>query len=316
MKPAEVAGSVNKIFEKALPLFPIAGVVLGFLFPQALVQARPLVPWVFALMTLSGALKLRVREIRAARSLPLAMLLFFVSSRIIMPLAVLAVSSLVFPNDPYMVLGFVFLYSIPTAVTGFIWVTIFKGDLVIGLALILVDTLLSPVLTPLTVMLLLGAAVELDTMGMVTSLFLMIVLPTFLGVLFNEASRGKVPELALPYLSPLSKLCIIVVVSSNAAAASGYISFADPGIWMILAACVSFNIMGFICGKLMGRAGRLAGEKQTPLFIATGLKNNNAAMTLGVDFLPMAAVLPAVLGIMVQHSVAAIMGRILVKKKT
>lgn len=316
MKPVEGAKKVNKFLEKAMPLIPVLGVTTGVLLSWVFVNLRPFVPWLFAAMTLSGALNLRVREIGRTAVSPLPILLFFFSSRIIMPVMVLFLSRLIFRNNPDVVLGFVFLYSFPTAVTGFIWVSIFKGDIALVLALILLDTILAPVFVPLTMQLLLGAEVVLDTMNMVIPLLFMVVLPTLLGVTLNEASRGKIPSLIGPWLSPLAKLFIFFVIAANSAALAPKIRLDNYFIWLIIAACICFNVLGFLCGKFMGFAGKLNDDKQTALLIAAGLKNTNAAMTLGVELFPAYTftALPAVFGIMTQHTLVALAGRIFTKK--
>jgi hypothetical protein len=63
--------------------------------------------------------------------------------------------------------------------------------------------------------------------------------------------------------------------------------------------------------KLTGAAGRLNPEKRTSLFFAAGLRNISAATTIAIEFFPPAAALPALLGIVFQQSMAAIMGKIL-----
>jgi tagaturonate reductase len=67
-----------------------------------------------------------------------------------MPLITLGASSLFFRGDTDTVAGFVLLYSGPTAVAGFIWVSILGGDPALCLTLILIDSLLSPLVTPWT----------------------------------------------------------------------------------------------------------------------------------------------------------------------
>ena len=314
-KPAEISIKINKIFEKIMPLFTISGVTLGFLFSGFLMNFRPLVPFIFGIITLSGALRLRARDIGIAATAPIPILLFFLGSRIIMPFTVLMISRLIFRNNPEMVTGFVLLYSVPTAVTSFIWVTIFKGDLALVLALILLDTILAPVLVPGTLRIFLGASVTLNMTGMVITLILMVVLPTILGITLNETSRGKIPAMLNPWLPTISKLLIILVISINTSTASSRVSFDNPDLWIAVAVCIFFAASGFSIGKLFGIAGKLDKERQTALMMTNGIKNNNVAMTLGVSFFPVAVALPALLALIFQHSLAAIMGRVFTGNK-
>jgi tagaturonate reductase len=266
-------------------------------------------------MTLSGALKLRVRELAMAVTSPLPMILFFVSAHVLMPLGVMLASSLIFNGDADLVSGYVLLYAVPTAVTGFIWTSVFRGDPALSLALILLDTILAPLVVPATVRLLLGAKVALDMTGIAVSLVLMVVVPTIIGVALNELSRGAVPRAASPYLGPFSKICIVLVISANTAAVAPQIHPENPRVWLIGALCILFSALGFICGKLIGLLGKANRARQATLVFSVGLHNTSAAMTLGIEFFPGPAALPAVLGIIFQQTIAAIMGRFLLKKQ-
>ena len=223
-------------------------------------------------------------------------------------------SGLVFNGDADIVSGYVLLYAVPTAVTGFIWTTIFHGDPALSLALILLDTILAPAVVPATMRILLGTKVALDMSGIALSLVLMVVVPTIIGIALNELSRGAVPRKVSPCLSPFSKLCIVLVISANAAAVAPGIHPENPRVWLVGAMCICFSALGFVCGKIIGLLGKANRDRQATLIFSVGLHNTSAAMTLGIEFFPGPAGLPAVLGIIFQQTIAAIMGRLLLKK--
>ena len=312
----ETLESINRTFEKSMPLFAPLGVTLGVFFPSIFLELKPYVPWVFGLITLAGALKLQARELVKAISSPMPLLFFFFSAHVLMPLIVFFVSSLVFPNDPDIVSGYVLLYSVPTAVTSSIWVSIYRGDLALCLTLILLDSVLAPVIVPGTVKLLLGTSISFNMTGIIISLIFMVAIPTIVGVTLNETSRGKIPALINPWLNPISKICIVLVVAPNAAAAAPKIHPENPLLWAVIIFCISFSALGFCCGKLTGLAGKFKKEKQITTMFIVGFRNTSAAMTLGTEFFPGSAALPAVLGIMFQQMIAGIMGRILLGKRS
>jgi tagaturonate reductase len=287
---------------------------MGFFLPGIFINLRPWIPLLFGIMTLSGALKLKAREFGVAFKHPLGILLFFVTSHVLMPLAAKIITSLVLNGDPDTVSGFILVYSVPTAVSGFIWVSIFRGDSALGLTLILLDTLLAPLVVPLTMSTLMGSQIRVDMTGISVSLLLMVVLPTIIGVTVNELSRGKIPAAVCPFLNPPSKLCLLLVIAANASPVAPKIQFNNPQVWIVAAVCVFLVAVGFILSKCIGIAGKLNREKQVTLFFSVGLRNISAATTIAIEFFPPAAALPALLGIMFQQSMSAIMGRILLGK--
>lgn len=314
MASKQVLLRINQRLERIFPLLLTAGVVLGVTLPSFFGNIRPFVPWIFGVVTLSGALKLRIRELGKTISTPFPILVFFLFARVFMPPIIFFLSSLVFRNQPDIVSGYVLLYSVPTAVTGFIWVSVFKGDPALALTLILLDTIFAPILAPATVQLFLGAGINLDMTSMTVSLTLMVVIPTIAGVTINEASRGKIPELLSPSLAPLSKLLVATVVAANSSAVAHQIRLDNPRLWIIAITSVGFIILSFICIRFTTLAVKLNREKQVPLLFMSTLRNSAAAMTLAIRYFPEAAALPAIMGIVLQHNCAAILGRIIFGK--
>jgi predicted Na+-dependent transporter len=228
-----------------------------------------------------------------------------------MPLAALLVASLAFRGEPDTVSGYILVYSVPTAVSGFIWVNIYKGDNALALALILISTVVAPLVVPGTMSILMGTRVSLDMSGIALSLILMVVVPTLLGISANEISRGKIPQRVSPFLNPLAKICLILVIAANASAVAPQLRFTDPHVWSIAAVCVLFAALGYFLARFIGVLCRLSGDKQVTIFFSSGLRNISAATTIAIEFFPQAAALPALLGIVFQQSMAAIMGRLL-----
>ena len=304
---------INYILNRIIPITTPLAVAIGFLLPDVFKHLRPYVPWLFAMMTFSGALKLKVTELGNAVKNPVPIFLFFFTSHVIMPVAALLSSSTFFTNTD-IITGFIILFAGPTAVSGFIWVIIFKGDKALGLTLLLLDTILAPIIVPVTVFILMGANVSMEWSGIALSLFLMIVVPTIIGVTINETSKGKIPEVICPAFDPFSKICLMTVVAANSSAIAGNIQFSDPLVWKTAVLCIVLTLIGFLLARFNGIIGKFSGEKTASLVFAGGLRNNSAVMTIAVTFFPELTVLPTLLSIIFQQSIAAFMGRIFLKK--
>jgi len=306
---------INKTLNRLMPLVVPSGVVLGFLLPGVFIHLRPFVPWLFGLFTLTGAMRLRVNEFGGTIRSPIPIIAFVFSAHILMPVLALLAASLFFGGDPDIIAGYVLIYSGPTAVTGFLWTTIFNGDRALCLTLILLDTLLSPLVIPGTVSVLLGAKVSIDMGSIAVSLIFMIVIPTIIGVTINEISRGKIPSMVCPFLDPVSKLFILLVIAANTAPAASRIRFNDLRIWQVFALCILLSIGSFLLSRLTSIAAGCKAEKGVAMFFSGGLRNTSAVTTIAVSFFPEAAALPALLGIMTQQTICAFMGKLLLPKE-
>ena len=311
---ANVLRNINSFMDRMIPVTTPLSIALGFLLPGVFIHLRPFVPWLFGIMTFSGALKLRARELGDSVRSPAPILLFFASAHILMPLAAMLVSSLFFDN-PDLVTGFVLLFSGPTAVSGFIWVSILKGDMALCLTLILIDTLLAPLVVPGSVSILMGAKTAMDSGGIAVSLLFMVVVPTIIAVTVNETSKGRIPALICPYLDPFAKICLMLVIAANAAHVAPWIRFSDPLVWKTALFVILLTSAGFLVVKLVSVMGKCRGGKDITMIICGGLRNNSAIMTIAVTFFPEAAVLPTLLSIVFQQTIAAFMGKLFAKSK-
>jgi len=302
---------INRVMDRLMPVMTPLSVALGLLFPQLFLQLRPYVILLFGIMTFSGALKLTALELGGAVKSPAPILFFFFSTHVLMPLAAFFLSSMFIKNSD-VIAGFVLLFAGPTAVSGFIWSAIFKGDKALGLSLILLDTMLAPLAVPATLSILMGAKIAMDIRGMAVSLIFMVVVPTVIGVTLNETSRGAIPRKICPGVDPFAKFCLMLVIAANSAAIAHIVKFNDPIIWKIGVLCLFLTSAGFLLAKANGIAAKCGKEKTAALVIAGGLRNNSAVMTIAVTFLPQAAVLPTLMSIILQQTIAAVMGRLII----
>ncbi|MCL1954521.1 MAG: hypothetical protein FWF61_01135 [Brevinematales bacterium] len=306
---ASIAQKTNYVLERLIPITTPMAIVIGFLLSSFFIHLRPFVPTLFGIMTFSGALKLRPAQLGTVLRNPSPILLFFFAAHIIMPVFAMAVSSLFLANQD-VTTGFVLLFSGPTAVSGFIWVSIFKGDMALGLTLILLDTLFAPLVVPGGVSLLMGAKIVMAGSSIAASLLFMIVIPTFLGVTVNEISKGKIPALVCPWFDPFAKICLMAVIATNASIIAPGVRFNDPFVWKTAVIVIAVTFAGFFIIKFTAVIGKCRSPKDISMIIAGGLRNNSAIMTIAVNFFPEAAALPTLLSIMFQQTIMAIMGKV------
>jgi len=310
----KTAESINRRLERLMPVLTPLGITLGFLLPGVFIYLRPFVPWLFGLMTLSGALRLKVSEFGNTIRSPVTILASFVSTHVLMPCCAMFAASHLLGGSPDTVAGFVLLFAGPIAVSSFMWVSIFRGDKALCLTLILLDTLLAPLVVPGTVSLLMGAKMTMDMSGIAVSLILMVVIPTIIGVTINEISRGRLPILICPYLDPVSKICLMLVIAANTSPVARVIQLDNPDVWKIAGMCILFSAGGFVVSKFTAVALRCNPKKSVTMFFCGGLRNISAVTTIAVTFFPESAALPALLGIVFQQTISAVMGKLFAPK--
>ena len=312
--PKKTALVIDEQISRFMPVLPLFGLVIGYFLPEFMIQFRHWTPYCLALITLASALRLQIKEFGSAMRSPFPILVFFSIVRILMPLCVLLFSSLFFRGEPEIITGYIVIYSAPVAVAGFIWIVIFNGNKALGLSLILLDTLFSPLIMPATIMVLRGTDVNINASSIIVSMLLMVGIPTIVGVIINETSRGKIPAQISPFLNPLSKLSLIFIISSNSASILPTIQLNDLRIWKIAGLCCFFLISTMLLPRLGAFLIKCDHEKTVGLTFSAAQRNSSAALTVAVSFFPELVVLPTLVHIIFQQLLSGILGRLVFGK--
>ncbi|AJY77427.1 bile acid:sodium symporter [Paenibacillus beijingensis] len=278
---------------------------LGFIFSDQLLPFAGLAPWLFAYVTLVMAIGCGPEQLLVVLRRPWAILLSLLLAHVVSPLAAYGAGTLLLGSDSPYVAGLVLFTLIPLGVSTVLWVALSGGSVPLVLAMVVLDSLLSPIVVPAGIRLLFSQGVSVDTGSVISDLLLIVVLPTVAGVLLHIASRGRIQPAVKPYAVPLSKLCFIGVVSLNAAVIAPHAALlkADmirivPLVILLVGFCYA---IGFI-GTIPMRSRQL----QTTVSYATGMRNISLGTVLAMGYFSPLAAVPVVLSILIQQPLATL----------
>ncbi|MDF1511224.1 bile acid:sodium symporter family protein [Robertmurraya sp. DFI.2.37] len=305
---------LNKILEKLLPFLTPASVVLGVIFSTALWSFEAAVPWIFAMMTFSGAINSSFKSLQNAIAHPLPILTAVFILHLLMPTWAGFVGHMTFPTDHLTITGFILGAAIPTGITSFIWIAMNKGNTGLALSIILIDTLLSPFIVPYSVMLFVGESVSMDMYGIMKGLVLMIVLPSLAGLLVNHFTKDTSRQQLSSILSPLAKLGIIVVVMINSASIAPSFQTIDFKLVMIGFIVFGIAFSGYLFSFVLAKILHFREEETITLLYTGGMRNISAGAVIAVSFFPSAVAVPVVIGMLFQQVIASFYGFLISKK--
>lgn len=300
--------SSNIVLEKIMPLLTPSAIVAGVLNESSLLPFTWLVPWIFACMTLIGSLKSNFRDLVAVLVKPQKLIILMIILHVVMPLVGWLAAMLFFPGDPYTVTGYVLLFAIPTGVVSVVWVSMHGGNVALTLALILIDTLLSPLIVPGTLHVLMGASVEIRLGEMMKGLLWMVVLPSVAGMLLNQFTKGKIAATCGPPLAPFVKVGLFIVVSINGASIARYLKHPDGKLALIIAVTLITVVLGYVIGAWVSRRLHWDYENAVAVQFNSGMRNLSAGAVLAVKYFPPAVALPVISGMLFQQILAACSG--------
>ncbi|MEV5030168.1 bile acid:sodium symporter family protein [Paenibacillus sp. LPE1-1-1.1] len=282
-----------------------SSLVLGFIFASQLQPYIKSVPYLFAYVTLTMAIGCGLGQLRAVMKRPGIMALTFLIAHVLSPLVAYALGALAFGADSPYVVGLVLFTIIPIGVSTVLWVGMSGGSVPLMLAMVVLDSALSPLVVPAGIHLFFDSAVEVKAGPIIMDLLVIIVLPTIIGVGLNQMSRGRIQHAVAPYTSPLSKFCFVAVVSLNASAIAPHLdklkqdmALLVPVVIVLVGICYAF---GYI-----GTAGLRNYEQQVTVSYATGMRNISLGIVLALGYFSPLAAVPVVLSILIQQPLATV----------
>ncbi|MBI0578789.1 bile acid:sodium symporter family protein [Neobacillus cucumis] len=304
---------LNKQLEKILPLITPVSVILGVLFSVYLKDFSYLIPWLFAFMTFSGSLSSNFKSLTEVITHPFPVFLAMCILHVFMPLWAWGVGHVAFYGDDFTVTGLILAMVIPTGVTSFIWVSIYKGNIPMTLSIILVDTLLSPLIVPYSISLFMGQKIDMDFISIMKGLFGMVVLPSLIGMFLNQVTKGRIKDQLGSKLAPFSKICMGVVVMLNGSVVAPYLRHIHLKLVLITLVVFFIALTGYLFSFLLGRFIKSDRDTVITLTFTGGMRNISAGAVIAVSYFPAAVAVPVVVGMLFQQILASLNGYFLNK---
>lgn len=269
--------------------------VLAFWQPWLFVWVRGNVQSsVLGFIMLTMGMTLSPQDFRILAQRPLDMVLGALAQYSIMPLLAWGLVSC-FELPRGIAMGLVLVGCCPGGVSSNIMSFLCRGDVAFSVGMTTISTLLSPVVTPVLVLWLAGASIDVDAPGMFCSILLVTILPVAIGSVGNALwSRHRSYSAlcaAMPGASVIGLACIVGGVISACGS-----HFFESGI-LIFVTIFLHNTLGYGLGYAAGRLSCMSRPKRRTLSIEVGMQNAGLATVLaGKHFsaLPEAAVASAI----------------------
>lgn len=283
---------INQFLGKYFPCFVLLSVCLGVLFPAFFDPLDHIVVGLFAFMTFANSLGGGFRELGHILLHPLPALTTLALLHVVMPVLTLGLGTLLFPDKPLFTTGLVLEYAIPTGVATLMWVGMCGGNASLCLSIVLLDTLASPVVIPLTLKVLLGSVVEMDTMGMMQDLLVMVAIPALVAMILYQATKGRVAHTVKPVLAPIAKVTLLVIIISNATGCAPFLRHMNKTLVLVMVVVFLLCLLGFLAGYWSGRLLKQDYPTIQTMSLNTGLRNISAGAVLASQYFPADVMFP------------------------
>lgn len=307
--------AINKTIEKWMPLVTPTSVLIGILFASIFSPYTAWVPLLFGFMTFAGSMGMNFKDLKRVLTQPMPIFVILAVLHIFMPLVAWGVGSIIFPDDPLTVTGLILLLVIPTGVVSFMWVSMYKGDGALTLSLILIDTLLSPFLVPLSMSIAVGTDVKMDTLGMMKGLLEMVVIPSILGICLNQWTRGRAKASWSPRLAPFSKVCLALVIMINSSVIAPYLKGINWKFVEIAIVCIVIVAFGYVFGYVLSKWLKWDRDLTVTMTFNCGMRNISSGAVLAIKYFPPPVAIPVIIGMIFQQMMASLFAQLFFGRK-
>ena len=305
--------SIGKFIGSHTAYVAPASIICGILLAPLLEPLRPLVPTMFAIMTFQGALGIRFSDVKAVARHPIYGIAVLLLVLVVMPIIAFFLAHLVFPDNRDVIIGATIEFSEPIAVMCFIWIGMLGGNIVLALTVILLSSVVTPFTMPLTLSLLLGETVAMDSVGIMLDMLYMVAVPAVIGLIVNDRSHGWGKRVLAPVLNTPSRLIFVFVLVTNATAMVHYLNHLDWATLGIAVFILGLCVLGFVLGFVMAALMKAPTADRVAMGYTSGMRNISVGAVIAASYFSGTVVFTVIIAIMFQQILAATYKQVLLK---
>lgn len=232
----------------AFPAFILLGAVLAFVAPEPFIPLAKHISVMIAIIMLCMGLTLTLPDFALVVRRPLPILVGVIAQFVVMPLGAVLVAKILGLN-PMLAIGLLMLGSVPGGTTSNVVSYLSRGDVALSVTMTSVSTVLSPIVTPIIMLLLAGEETPVDGANMAWSLVQTVLLPVIGGLIIRVVFDRFVTKL-LPILPWLSIIAIGGVVFPAVAKSSDTLLSVGT---LVIVAVILHNLLGYVLGYLAAK---------------------------------------------------------------
>ena len=275
-------GRISDFIGNSMALIVLAVAALALFWPQSCLWIQT--GWINILLMIvmfGMGLTMKAGDFAVLFTRPRDVIIGCLAQFFVMPLLAFGLGKVLGLSEELLV-GMVLVGSCPGGTSSNVITYLSKGDTALSVGMTGVNTMIAPLLTPALTYLYLHASVAVDIQAMFISILLVVIIPIGFGVLINRV-WGRFAEKAkdaLPSIS-VTAICLIVaaVVSHNSE------KILSTGA-VIFAAVILHNLLGYLCGFLVGILFKMNTARKKAVAIEIGMQNSGLATSLAASAFP------------------------------
>lgn len=283
----------GKFMANTFPFWVLLISVCAFYKPDFFVWISPYIPLLLGIVMFGMGLTLTVGDFKEVFRRPKEVTVGVIGHFVIMPLTAFLLAVLL-QLPPEVAIGVILVGSCPSGTASNVMTFLAKGDVALAVSIASVSTILSPIVTPLLIILFAGKWTYIDPMNLIWSIIQVVIIPIVLALIIKSFFRqfAKTGEKILPIVSVIT---IIIIIS--AVIAGSQEKLAQTGL-LIFTVVILHNGIGFLLGYLMAKLFKMDLAKRKAVTMEIGMQNSGLGVAIAMsNFSPLAAVPSAIFSV-------------------
>jgi bile acid:Na+ symporter, BASS family len=268
--------------------------IMGFvaaLFPFVFVGFLSFLPFLLAIVMLFMGITLKEDDmLNALKNWKIALLGAFLQF-FLMPL-IAYVLGIVYDLSPEFRLGLLLVGCCPGGTASNVIVYLFKGDVPLSVFMTFISTVASVVLTPLLLELYIGQSMDLPTQGLITDIFILVLIPLLAGYFMQRYLNDKTLFRLEKISSVIALIVIAIIIAAIIASSKGMMKTMSGILIMVV---ILHNGLGLLMGYYLSYFIIKDKRMARTIAIEVGMQNSGLGVVLAnLHFTKMVALPSAV----------------------
>lgn len=267
--------TITQFISKYLMVLIIGFSCIAYIVPEYFTWAIAYTPFLLGIAMFGMGLTIKFENLCNIFRHPKDICIGVLAQYTIMPVLAWTICH-VFTLPPDIAIGVILVGCCPGGTASNVITYIAKGDVPLSVGMTIASTLIAPIVTPLLILYIGGAWVDVALLPMIITMVKVIIVPILLGGVIQYVCKSNINTLTSisPIFSMIAIILLIaaiIAVNKDKLLVSGLLTLVVVGI---------HNILGLLLGLCAGKMLKLRYDKTTALAIEVGMQNSGLAVTL------------------------------------
>ncbi|MCF8055721.1 MAG: bile acid:sodium symporter [Desulfocapsa sp.] len=280
--------SINKKLVYAIPVMILLGFVFGkIVSAETVIQMKVLIVPLTFLMVYPMMVTLNIKHLKDGIKNVKLQLLTQSINFLVVPFLAYGLGLWFFPDSHYMALGLLLAALLPTSGMTISWTGFAKGNMGAAINMTVIGLTLGSLLTPVYVMFLLGAKVDMDSILVVKQIVYIVFIPMLLGYFtrayfIKKYGQKEFKKTWAPRFPSLSTIGVLGIVFVAIALKADKLSQDPMVLWMILKPLLIIYFINYALGTIIGKLFFERGDA-IALVYGTVMRNLSIALAIAIN---------------------------------